>query len=402
MLVKRIVIGGYGLLCSVGLGSFLGGFYLLQGTLIHLVGLGTTWRPVFNAAWLLLIGGLIYLVQSTTGQLPRPLGLIRADLAHTGTTNYRYLLLQLVIPALILTSGTSLGPEATLVSTTVLGGVWLAEKQRWLTLHWQDGKRAILKAMAVPHRALQPRPATSTASWWSPLVLAELAAGCFAFYLTCKFGGEPSVLVLLGRAHWGLREWAWLLPVFLAGRLVGRLELRLMVMLRRLVLGRVRRQASLLLLGGLAIYAASLWLPAINYSGMANFHLLAGSWQHQSATFLIAAALAKLALVTLCLNTGWIGGDIFPVLFCATAQGIALSQFLPADAVFVIAVFAISAGGTILEAPLVAGGVMGIMFLPPNLLGICALVTLGLWLADRKQHLLLVDWVHQWAGLLAK
>jgi hypothetical protein len=394
--MKRVIIGGYGLLCSAGLGALLGGFYLLQGALIAMVGFGMSWRPVFNAVWLLLIGTLLYLLHATIGQLPRPLGAMRADLAHSGTTDERYLLLQLVVPAVILTSGTSLGPEATLVSTTVMGGVWLTEKQRWLRVNWPIDWRVGVRAALTPHRYRLRRPPDTARSWWTPLLVSELAVGCLAFYLTCRFGGEPSVLVSLGQSVWGVKELGWLVPLFAFGRLVGRAELALMITLRRWVLSRVRRRVSLIALGGVAIYAASLWLPAINYSGMANFHLLAGSWQHAATGFLVVAAVLKLALVTICLNTGWIGGDIFPVLFCTTAQGIALSHWLPLDVVFVIAVFAISAGGTILESPVVAGGVMGVMFLPANLLGVCVVVVLGLWWCDRRVSPVVAEWLSEW------
>jgi H+/Cl- antiporter ClcA len=179
-------------------------------------------------------------------------------------------------------------------------------------------------------------------------------------------------------------ELAWLLPLMMLGYLIGQLELRLTQGLTALINKWFTHKVACLALGGIAIYLASLWLPAINFSGMANFHLLATSWQQQSIGFLVGSALLKLILLVICLNTGWIGGDIFPVLFCATAQGIAISQLLPhLNMVFVVGVIAISMGGTILESPLVAGGVMGIMFLPPNMLIVSALVTAILVVAER-------------------
>ena len=135
---KQFVIWGYGLFISALIGCGLGGFYLLQGQLIAIVGIGHAVRPVFNAVWLIGVGALIFWIQRRFGQLPKPLGQIRADLAATGSSDYRYLPLQFVLPALILTSGTSLGPEATLVSTTCLGGIWLLDKFRDLTAHWDD------------------------------------------------------------------------------------------------------------------------------------------------------------------------------------------------------------------------------------------------------------------------
>lgn len=401
---KTLTLYGYGLLCSLIIGSILGFFYLLQGWLIEWVGIGTAFRPVFNAAWLVLVGALIYLTQKTTGQLPKSLGLIRADLAHSGTSSYRYVLLQMIVPAIMLTSGTSLGPEATLVSSTVLYGIWLLDKRRYLDGHWDEltakGPGKLVKAMLVPHRYLERRPASESGqSLWTPLTISYFAFGILSFYLTCKYGGEPSVIVYLGQSRWQVADLLWFPLLMVIGWAAGRVYLRLMVELRKIVLGRFTHDLSLLILGGAAIYLATLFFPAINFSGMANFHLLATTWQDKEIGFLILRSFLKLALLTICLNTGWLGGDIFPVLFCATAQGIALSQVLPVDPIFVIGVLAISMGGTILESPLVAGGVMTVMFLPPNLIPVGVLATATLIGIGHLRKRLVVQYGDQFAIL---
>lgn len=363
----------------------MGAFYLFQGWLIEKIWPDPTFRPLFNAGWLLIIGTLIYATQRTTGYLPKKLGFIKIELHDTGTADYRYVLLQMIIPAFILTSGTSLGPEATLVSSTVLYGVWILDKCRYLDVHWHDGWWATIKAMSLPHRYLLARgKAHRSESWWSPRTISYLAIGIVSFYLTCKLGGERSVIVYLGHSNWQLNDLKWLLPLVIFGLIVGRCWLWLMVLLRNVVLDRITRDIGLIALGGIAIYLATLFAPAINFSGMINFHLLATSWQHQSIAFLLLQSLLKLALLTICLNTGWLGGEIFPVLFCATAQGIALSQLLPQiDPIFLIGIFAISMGTVILESPLIAGGVMSIMFLPPSLLSVSLGLTAGLFLIRR-------------------
>lgn len=387
-IIKHSVITTYGVLCSLIVGFLLGRFYLLQGQLIEWIGIGTTFRPVFNAVWLLAVGTLIYTVHRTTGQLPKPLPKIKAEFKQTGTASYRYVLLQMVIPAIILTSGTSLGPEATLVSSTALYGIWLMEKCRYLNANWSQlwhrGGWTVLGAFLLPHRYRQTAMPNTQERIWTPQTIGFFVVGVISFYFTCKLGGEPSVIVYLGQFNWHPMELAWLLPLMILGYLIGQLELRLTQGLKALIDKWVTHKVALLALGGIAIYLASLWLPAINFSGMANFHLLATSWQQQSIGFLIGSALLKLMLLVICLTTGWIGGDIFPVLFCATAQGIAISQLLPhLNMVFVVGVIAISMGGTILESPLVAGGVMGLMFLPPTMLMISALVTAILVVTER-------------------
>jgi H+/Cl- antiporter ClcA len=377
---KHLFLLTYGIIASLILGSITGGFYLLQGWLIELVWPGNTFRPIFNAVWLLLVGLLIFATQRTTGQLPKSLGRIRADLANTGRSSYRYVLLQMVVPAIMLTSGTSLGPEATLVSSTVLYGIWLSEKLRYLERHYQyiltapRGER--LRILLTPHRFLERRPAAEKGGFWTPQLVTFFLTGCLAFYLTCKWGGEPSVIIRIGTSVWQGRDLIWLLPLMAGAYLLGSIYRLLMVGLRKILLGRVTRTWGLLIVGGIAIYLVSLFFPKLMFSGMHNFVLLAGSWQGKSAGFLLLRSALKLALLTICLNTGWLGGDIFPVLFASTIQGIAISQFLPqVDPIFLIGVVAISMGSAILESPIVAGGVMIVFFLPLNLSGIGLLIT---------------------------
>ena len=256
---QKITIYIYGLLCALVIGIILGGFYLLQGWLIDVVWPGPTFRPVFNAVWLVLVGALIYLTQRTTGQFPKALGLIRADLAATGTSSYRYLLLQMIVPAIMLTSGTSLGPEATLVSSTCLYGIWLGDKLRYLEHNWaaiqQQGAGQLLRVLLTPHRYLLRRaPADKHKSLWTPRMISYFAFGILAFYLTCKWGGEPSVIVYLGRSAWRMRDLLWLPLIILGSWLAGRIYLRLMVSLRHIITGRLTHDWSLLVFGGIAIY----------------------------------------------------------------------------------------------------------------------------------------------------
>lgn len=363
----------------------LGTFYLFQGWLIEALWHGDTFRPVFNAVWISLIAILIYFTQKQVGYLPKKLGFIKIELHDTGTADYRFVLLQMIIPAFILTSGTSLGPEATLVSSTTLYGIWLLDKLRYLDAHWHFGWRATLRAMLIPHHYLDSRGSNRKSdTWWTPLTVSYLCFGIFSFYLTCKIGGEKSVIDYLGRSNWQITDLIWIIPIAVIGIVMGRFWMWMMVVLHNVVLDRITHEISLIILGGIVIYLATLFAPAINFSGMLNFHLLATSWQSKSISFLLIQSILKLMLLTICLNTGWLGGEIFPVLFCATAQGIALSFLLPQiDPIFLIGIFAISMGSVVLESPLIAGGVMGIMFLPANLLIVSLGLTVCLYLIRR-------------------
>lgn len=365
------------------MGSLLGLFYLVQGWLINLLWPGETFRILFNGVLIAIIGLVIFTAKKTVGDMPKKLSEIKLELYSTGSANYRYLLLQLLIPPIILCSGTSLGPEATLVSTTVLFGVWISEKQRYLDQNWSNKTATRIQMLVTPHRYLQARSASERGlAWWNPTSISYLCFGIMAFYLTCKFGGEPSVIVYLGTSHWHSSDLIWILPIVILALLLGKIFLKGMVLIQKSVLERLTTTHSLIIFGGIMIYLATLFVPHINFSGMVNFELLASTWQAKPTNFLIINALLKLVLLTICLNTGWLGGEIFPVLFSTTIQGIVVSRFFPqVDPIFLIGIFAIAEGSVILESPLIAGGVMTVMFLPPNLLPInlgLTLVLLGL------------------------
>lgn len=379
----------YGLFCALVMGSLLGLFYLFQGWLINRLWPGETFRVFFNAVLILIVGIVIFVTKEKIGDMPKKLSEIKLELYQTGTANFRYLPLQLLIPPIILCSGTSLGPEATLVSSTVLFGVWISEKQRYLNANWQDNRPLDrLKIMVTPHRYLKSRSQDERQlPWWTPKMISYLGIGIGAFYLTCKWGGEQSVIVYLGSSNWKLIDLLWLAPIAVVAFLVGQICLRAMILIQKGVLERFITVRSSIIFGGVMIYLATLFVPNINFSGMVNFELLASTWQSKSAIFLIVNALLKLVLLTICLNTGWLGGEIFPVLFSATIQGIVFSRLLPqVDPIFFIGVFAITEGAVILESPWIAGGVMSVMFLPPNLLPVSIGLT-AILIGLRKIHL---------------
>ena len=77
---------------------------------------------------------------------------------------------------------------------------------------------------------------------------------------------------------------------------------------------------------GLAVWA----LPLATFSGEQQLQpLLLGRWE-QPPALLVLAGVLKLLLAGLCLETGWRGGMIFPVLAGSTAIGMGLDQLLPA------------------------------------------------------------------------
>ena len=73
-----------------------------------------------------------------------------------------------------------------------------------------------------------------------------------------------------------------------------------------------------------------LWgLPLAGFSGENQLKpVVLGEWS-LSTGILVLSAIAKLLMVGLCLETGWRGGQFFPVILASSAMGMGLHQWIP-------------------------------------------------------------------------
>ncbi|MDE7023048.1 MAG: chloride transporter, partial [Ligilactobacillus sp.] len=93
---------------------------------------------------------------------------------------------------------------------------------------------------------------------------------------------------------------------------------------------------------------------------------------------LIGLSLLKLLFLEVCLQTGWVGGDIFPITFASLLHGFAIAQLFPAyDSLFIIATVSLTLASTLLENELLALIFISLFF-PLEILPL-AVVLLGLF-----------------------
>lgn len=395
---KKSLIFIYGMGLSAIAGFIVGLFYVLQSFLIEFFwheNVEAFSRPVINAIILLVIGIVIFLTRKHFGQLPRNFSNVMAEIRRTGTVNYRILLAQMVIPAVILVSGTSLGPEATLVSSTVLYGIWIGDKLRYVEANYEklteSNWQIILRALLIPHHYLIHRENSPEhrGIFLNKKItkIVYFLNGILWFSIVYNLFGEPSLIIRIGESNWHYGKLGWMLLILLVSYATGYVYLKAMIEIRKVIQSRLFHEITLITFGGLAIYVSGLLAPEILFSGQHNFHLFTTNWVGHSVLYLIVISFAKLLLLTIALNTGWVGGDIFPVLFSATIQGLAVSQLLPSlDRTFVMVMVAIGVSSAILESPLLVGSLMAIMFAPLNLLPFVILATILLMFIKSLQR----------------
>lgn len=117
------------------------------------------------------------------------------------------------------------------------------------------------------------------------------------------------------------------------------------------------------LLGSITIFIVGTFFPNLLFSGQVALGSVPKKYVHFSILILLFIVIVKLIFLQICLNTGWIGGDIFPIVFAAIIQGFAISKLFPSfDVIFIVATVATSMAVTILNSPIGVAIFMALFF----------------------------------------
>ena len=82
---------------------------------------------------------------------------------------------------------------------------------------------------------------------------------------------------------------------------------------------------------------------------------------------LLLSGILKLCITAVCLNTGWRGGHIFPIIFSGSSIGYSVASILPIDPVASVAIVTTAISSYALRKP-IAITLLLLMFFPLNLL----------------------------------
>lgn len=149
----------------------------------------------------------------------------------------------------------------------------------------------------------------------------------------------------------GLSQWKWFIPLLAAGLLFSLFYMLIEKITRRLGDKLSGRPVISCLIPGLCMAVCGYCLPLTMFSGETQLEELIDGWQTLvsaggtgaaagtiDATTLILTAVIKLALVSLCINFGWRGGSIFPIIFSGACVGYAFALIVGMDGAFAAAV----------------------------------------------------------------
>ncbi|OEG19870.1 voltage gated chloride channel family protein [Enterococcus plantarum] len=348
---------------------------------------------VFYILGLTLTGGvLLGFLRARWGNLPHTVHDSVTELKQTKTLDHSSVFRSLLIALVVLIFGAGVGPEAGLLSAVIYLSVWQADKLRYYYFHFNKLKELSLKEQTA--RLIHPKnylltydekraAAAGQKSKKKFFYLLFIINGLITFFLLMKLTGQPSFVSKMGESNWIGKE-LWIgLPLMLFGVIVGKCYLLFKTFLKKRLDFWQEFPIRKALIGSIAIFLIGVFLPNLLFSGQLSLSLAPFVGSQASFLVLTMIALIKLVFLQLCLNTGWIGGDIFPIVFAAIIQGFAVSQLFPqTDRLLIVAIVSTSIAIAIINSPFPVGVFM-MLFFPLNLSPIILAVATILFFAKK-------------------
>lgn len=392
---KTIGLLVYGLILSGFIGFISAAFLILVNGVTDLL-----WTDIPNkfklpsiyTLFLCIFGGvLVGVSRYKWGNLPKLAHDSIVELKTTQRIEYSYVLANFLIAFLVLIFGAGVGPEAAVLSSAVAVSVWQGDKMRYFYFSYNEWKMESwlirFKMLALPHNHLIPYSSDRAPKEKKQILFKKLlftlfiVNGFVIFMFFNKITGQPPIAIKLGETSWGLDELLLFIPFVLYGILFSK-SYELIKRAMNKLFSKLNNNVILsAVIGGIGIGLMSLFAPNLLFSGQHSMHYLPSLVPTLSIATIFLASVLKLIFMEFCLKSGWIGGDIFPIIFASILQGYAIAAFFPQlDMLFIVAVISSSTSIAILKTPLLIG-LFIMLFFPIELAPvILIIIVLFIWL----------------------
>jgi len=334
---------------------------------LHLTG-GSAVTPAYNLIVCFIGAILIALVQKHYGPLPDTMEEVLGSVKRTGTYPHDALHHVAVAALLPLIFGGALGPEAGLTGLVVGICFWIGDNLQYrneqVSALAEAGFAAIVGVIfgsplfGIAH-ALEPddksenyRQKLSGKRGRILIYCCGVLGGMLAFYLLGALTGRAAGLPRFHAQHAiGIDQWKWLVPLLAAGIVFALFYLTMQKLTRSLADKLSGHFFLCSFIAAAAVAVAGAFLPMTMFSGEHDLKVLIDSWQSTSPVVMILTAIVKLALVSLCINFGWRGGSIFPIIFSGALLGYTFALLVGMDGAFAVAMLVSAMYAYIMRKP---------------------------------------------------
>lgn len=300
---------------------------VLWGTLPDALGVGrfsSLWMIVMLTATGLAVGLVLRAVPGHGGPDPATTGLVDAPMRPSIVPGL------LLVTALALAGGVSLGPENPITAANIALAFWLGRRaapgapaELWVALAAAGTIGALfgtpIAAALILSETLASQPGPG--AFWDRL-FAPLAAGT-AGALTMSLIAEPSFdlsLPAYSGPHWG--DLLAALLIASAGALLGMLAVYAFPVVHR-AFRALRHPVLALTAGGLALgLLGALGGHLTLFKGLDEVKEIAGDPDGWSPGEFAVMAVVKMAALAVAATCGFRGGRIFPAVFAGAALGL--------------------------------------------------------------------------------
>lgn len=154
----------------------------------------------------------------------------------------------------------------------------------------------------------------------------------------------------------------WAIPLIIAGVILALLYNSFNLITLKLSEKIKDKRILSCVIAGVCVAIAGWLLPNSIFSGEHQLGDLINNWENEVALILLLTALCKILLTNICVNFGWRGGTIFPIMFSAASAGYALALFIGIDGAFAAALVISAMYGYISRKPLATAAILLLCF----------------------------------------
>ncbi|URN83334.1 chloride channel protein [Acetobacterium wieringae] len=319
-------------------------------------------------------GVLVGLWEKRFGPYPRELSEIMAEVKSGEKVPYNNLHIVGMAALLPLVFGGSLGPEAGLSGIIVGLCFWFSDKLKFALAEVDEiaeiGMAATIGVIfnsplfgfvnqIEDDGSVKKIPKNTKILLYFVGILGGLGAYRL---LSHAIGGGPGLGNFPDIKTLGTNEWTLVIPLALAGSLLGMLYFIFKSIVKKAIHPLKDKVVVKAVVAGVILGGVGIFLPYTMFSGEHQMTGLMTGWESIGVGLLFVTAIVKLLITNICLELGWRGGHIFPVIFSGAAIGYAFAILLPIDPIFCVAVVASGLTGAILRKPLAVILLLLIMF----------------------------------------